>query len=174
MTNSGLIVFLPLVGAILGGIVGAVGGAWANSWYRDREAKKAEDQERKGLLSLINAEVVEHWITFFVKPPPAAIAAQLSTDNWDRSKTRLAQLLPANDIFVLVSYYSQINLIRNQCRSLADAEDTEGVEDFISKAEAQTNEVLKVTSNYVDDPMSFGHMVQDDRQTEGAADDNPT
>ena len=58
-TNSGLIVFLPLVGAILGGIVGAVGGAWANSWYRDREAKKVEDRERVALLILLQRLAVE-------------------------------------------------------------------------------------------------------------------
>jgi uncharacterized membrane protein len=44
-SNAGLIVFLPLVGAILGAVVGAFGGAWANSWYRNREAKKARDEE---------------------------------------------------------------------------------------------------------------------------------
>ena len=53
-TNSGLIVFLPLVGAIVGGIV----GAWANSWYRNREDKKAQQQKCKGLLLLICHEVL--------------------------------------------------------------------------------------------------------------------
>ncbi len=49
MTDSGLIVLLPLVGAI--------GGAWANSWYRNREAKKAQEQETKALLILIDQEM---------------------------------------------------------------------------------------------------------------------
>lgn len=51
--SPGLIVFLPLVAAFVGAII----GAWANSWYRNREAKKAEDRERDGLLLLIHAEL---------------------------------------------------------------------------------------------------------------------
>ena len=52
MTVSGLLIFLPILSAII--------GAWANSWYRNREAKKAEDREREGLLRIIDAEVYEN------------------------------------------------------------------------------------------------------------------
>jgi len=55
-SNSVLIVFLPLIGAVVGGIV----GAWANSWYRGQEAQKADDRERESLLRIIDAEVYEN------------------------------------------------------------------------------------------------------------------
>ncbi len=56
MTVSGLLIFLPILSAFVGAII----GAWANSWYRNREAKKAEDREREGLLRIIDAEVYEN------------------------------------------------------------------------------------------------------------------
>jgi len=174
MTKSGLIVFLPLVGAILGGIIGAVGGAWANSWYRDREAKKAEDQERKGLLSLINAELADHWIVFFAGAVgPADVAARLSTDCWDRSKTTLARLLPADDVFELVKYYSRINQWRERYRFSADPGFTDDQNRDRDEIDAQAIRVWEVASKYVDDPMAFKHMFHEDRQIEEAADNDP-
>ena len=112
MTNSGLIVFLPLVGAILGGIVGAVGGAWANSWYRDREAKKAEIRERNGLLLLIHAELHHNLHLLMAlgdEPDEARLAGftNFQAEAWTSSRVRLTQLLPKDHIAALATYYSK-------------------------------------------------------------------
>lgn len=111
MTNSGLIVFLPLVGAVLGGVVGAIGSAWANSRYRDREAKKAEDRDRYGLLLLIHAELHHNefiLIELIDNPgkPQLDTYWNFQTDTWTSSRVRLAQLLSIDHITALANYYS--------------------------------------------------------------------
>jgi len=122
-TNPGLIVFLPLVGAILGGIV----GAWAHSWYRDREAKKAEDRERMGLMSLIHAEVDvnDSFLDLAEDPkvppgygwPDDALASSLETSVWDQSQTRLAQLLPTGEVMAILNYYAALKMTRDDLMS---------------------------------------------------------
>ena len=117
MANSGLIVLLPLVGAILGAIVGAVGGAWANNWYRDREAKKAEDREREGLLRLIDSEILFNGPFFrqfrddpsFLTPH---VADTLRTESWNNTNARLGQLLPADHMRILSGYYFHIYMTK--------------------------------------------------------------
>src|SRR3712207_3297022 len=101
--NTGLIVFLPLIGAILGGIIGAVGGAYANSRYRDQEVKKTEDRELNALLLLIDAEVVDHIKNIMnatdihespsegQRPPVPGVFNDFvmpRTEDWDRIKER--------------------------------------------------------------------------------------
>lgn len=114
MSDSSLIVFLPLIGAILGAVVGGFVGAYANSWYRDREAKKARDQELKGLTLLLFTEVGHneallkmhegHPNTEHIFP-----LTGLKTDIWVSSRVRLAQLLTNEHTSALVSYYRTIN-----------------------------------------------------------------
>jgi hypothetical protein len=84
---------LPLVGAILGAIIGGVVGAYANSRARVRETKETEDRERKGLLLLISAEVYDNDITFRTQTRPSNVATGLTTNVWDNSQVRLANLL---------------------------------------------------------------------------------
>jgi hypothetical protein len=126
-TSSGLIVFLPLVAAFVGAII----GAYANSWYRDREAKKAEDRERKGLLSLISAEVdinnrlldgkqLEDLEEDQSVKWSFNIASSLETSAWDQSQTRLAQLLYRGDLHHIVHYYTVLKVTRNQLQSEYD------------------------------------------------------
>jgi hypothetical protein len=85
-SNSVLIVFLPLIGAVVGGVV----GAWANSWYRGREAQKADDRERESLLRIIDAEVYENMRLLKDMRTDPDISekypsrAALSTDVWDQ------------------------------------------------------------------------------------------
>jgi hypothetical protein len=85
-SNSVLIVFLPLIGAVVGGVV----GAWANSWYRGREARKADDRERESLLRIIDAEVYENMRLLKDMRTDPGISekypsrAALSTDVWDQ------------------------------------------------------------------------------------------
>ncbi len=45
------------IGDVLLIFISAFGGAWANSRFRGREAKKAEKEERKSLVFLIDTEV---------------------------------------------------------------------------------------------------------------------
>jgi hypothetical protein len=109
MTNSGLIVFLPLVGAVVGAII----GAWANSWYRDREAKKVENRELKALMTLIFAEYGDnHGLLKLLSSESNRLEVRsltnLQTVTLDDSKVRLAQLLPADHVTALVRYYGQI------------------------------------------------------------------
>lgn len=99
-------------------IISAFGGAWANSWQRDQEAKKAEDRELRGLLVLIDWEILNNnkrlhddegdEISLF-----AVLAIDgLRTESWDRSAARLTQLLPPLHVHALSAYYSQITEIQ--------------------------------------------------------------
>jgi hypothetical protein len=110
MTNTGLIVFLPLVGAV----VGAVFGAFANGLYRDWQDKKARDREREGLVRLIAAEVATNNAAFTTLTKAANIELDLRTavrtTVWDESKVSLAQLMPANYIAQLTEYYTVISV----------------------------------------------------------------
>ncbi len=121
--NSGLIVFLPLMGAILGAVVGAFGGAWANSWYRNREALKARDEERDGLLILLSTEVSTNnqilgtslkGLASTSDANRATVAATLRSEVWDKSNVRLAQLIPGNFLAALAFYYHRIEFMRLQ------------------------------------------------------------
>jgi predicted nuclease of restriction endonuclease-like RecB superfamily len=89
---SGWTILSPLVGAVVGGIV----GAWANSWYRDKEAKKARDEECRRLLILPSDEVATNNLAFdlFLKERVVQpefdnrtnVAANLHSAVWDESK----------------------------------------------------------------------------------------
>ncbi len=121
MKDSALIVFLPLVGAVLGAIVGAL----ANGWYRDREAKKAEDREREGLLRLIDLEVQYNKLQLHIGIKGEARLFDLlsinkpSTDIWDRSAVRLTQLLTPIEASALAVYYKEIAKILNAIEASA-------------------------------------------------------
>ena len=53
MTASALELFLPVLSAFVGAIIGAL----ANGRYRDRQDRRAEDREAKGLLMLTDIEI---------------------------------------------------------------------------------------------------------------------
>ncbi len=116
MTVSGLLIFLP----ILSTFVGAIIGAWANSWYRNREAKKAEDREREGLLRIIDAEVYENnrLLKDMIAEPHIAdkypSRTALNTAVWDDSRTKLSQLLATDQehIVHLTRHYAVVGRIR--------------------------------------------------------------
>jgi hypothetical protein len=114
-SNSVLIVFLPLIGAVVGGVV----GAWANSWYRGWEAQKADDRERESLLRIIDAEVYENMRLLKDMRTDPDISdkypsrAALSTDVWDQSWSSLSRLLSKDQdhIFALVRHYASVRRI---------------------------------------------------------------
>jgi hypothetical protein len=119
VANTSLIVFLPVVSAFLGAII----GAWANSWYRNREAEKARDEEREGLLILLSIEVANNNRLFkgFLQhrdddpniDERATIAAALQSAAWDESKVRFAQLLISRTYLEdAARYYMRIQIVR--------------------------------------------------------------
>ena len=110
MQGSALVDFLPLFGAALGAIAALIGaflGAYANSWYRDREAKKAEDRELRGMMTLVFAEYGDNdGLLKLLMGEPSLMQVRsftnLQTAVWDDSKVRLAQLLPSDHVTALV------------------------------------------------------------------------
>jgi hypothetical protein len=127
MTNSGLIIFLPLVTAFVGAII----GAWANSWYRGREAKKAEEEERKGLLLLVHAEIQynNYLLDEFLERWPATTydsSATLQTATWDDAKVKLVPLLTEEHTTALILYYWQIQSILDVVKDESLTEDRKG------------------------------------------------
>jgi hypothetical protein len=110
--TSGLIVFLPLVGAIAGGFVGAVATGLVRS-YQDR---KARNQERKGLLDLIGSELTYNIsLIGTVKgqgDSAAGVIHNLRTDVWESVQVRLAQLLPKDELDMILYYYANIQMIK--------------------------------------------------------------
>ena len=106
MAVSGLLVFLPLLSAFVGAII----GAYANSWYRDREAKKARDRERSGLLWLLDSEIVWNRVTLNAdKATYNDITTRLKQDVWQETRSELAKLLPPTLFRDIVRYYAHLN-----------------------------------------------------------------
>ena len=70
------------IGDVILVIISVFGGAWANRLYRNREIKKAEDEERRSLLSLIETEVSFNamYLEAVSKGPPSDVIPYLRTD----------------------------------------------------------------------------------------------
>ncbi len=111
--------YLPLVGAVLGGIIGGFVGAYANGRVRAKEEQEKSGRERRGLLLLIDAEVYSHIIALEKKREELrsgqeATASKLNllatprSEDWNRSKERLAQLLPTDHMKNLIIYYKAL------------------------------------------------------------------
>jgi hypothetical protein len=120
MTDSALIVFLPLVGAV----VGAVFGAFANGLYRDWQDKKARDREREGLMLLIGAEIAGHQEAFKDAHIRKGILGRntFSTEVWDESRVRLAQLLSTDHMTAVTRYYAELVKVRDNAARLKQLE----------------------------------------------------
>jgi hypothetical protein len=111
---TGWIVLPPLIGAIAGGFV----GAWANSRFKNREVRRAEDEERNSLLFLIDTEVdfialYALYLEAVSKGPPSGVIPDLRTDVWDTSRARLARLLPIGDMKKLAPYFELTRMVRS-------------------------------------------------------------
>jgi hypothetical protein len=107
----------PLLTAALLALFGAIVGAIANGRVRDREARELRNQERVGLLILLDHEIKDnHSLLNSFKERPTILYSQsvggLQTASWDNAKVRLAQLLAREHIERLASYYSQIYVLK--------------------------------------------------------------
>lgn len=113
------------IGDVILVIISVFGGAWANRLYRNREIKKAEDEERRSLLSLIETEVSFNamYLEAVSKGPPSDVIPYLRTDVWDTSQARLVHLLLIGDKNKLAPYYELTRMIK---RSEAAAKDDPG------------------------------------------------
>jgi hypothetical protein len=165
-------------------IISAFGGAWANSWYRSWEAKKAEDRELRGLLILIDWEILNNnkrlhddegdEISLF-----GVLAIDgLRTESWDRSAARLTQLLSPLHVYALSAYYSHIAEIQPAIESPVTPRE-EWVEAMLAEQGSQAlelgnaarwlinHEYIKETDRVLPVPEPPGHTAID----EGAATD---
>jgi hypothetical protein len=159
--NSALIVFLPLIGAVV--------GAWANSWYRNREAEKARDEEREGLLILLSMEVstnnrsLETFLMGLAATPDenrASVAATLGSEAWDESKVRLAQLIPANFLAMLALCYNRIELMRLQW-TVPIGESSEYDAERARDMRGNGISVIRAAQRYMSDPESVASMLDE-------------
>jgi hypothetical protein len=106
------------VGDLILIIISAIFGASLNSWYRSWEAKKVQEQEREGLLYLIDAELHGNELKLqnLIQDPNRIEYPRLTapkTEDWNQAKHRLTQLLPAEHIAPLVAYYEAAQAIAN-------------------------------------------------------------
>jgi hypothetical protein len=162
MTDSALIVFLPLVGAVVGAIV----GAWANSWYRDREAKKAEDRDRYGLLLLMHAELHHNeFLLLSLKGDPSEpeldTFSNFQTNTWISSRVRLAQLLSKDHITALATYYSWLETfsdVLNDKRMPFD-EKIDEVKGFVSGTLYFSDAAKRFGAKYIFDDLGFDPVI---------------
>jgi hypothetical protein len=163
-TSSGLIVILPLVGAVVGGIV----GAWANSWYRDKEARKLREQEREGLLRLIHAEIRSNDDVLESGKTYRDIASNLRTDVWDESKIKLAQLLPSDHIDLLNRYYNAVHIMRRNF-ALYTVEMSENIKKQIRDVRAIGDRTIANAEQFMSDAKNLGPLQPRNRQRDGTA-----
>ena len=86
--------------------------------YGRWEGKKQKDQERKGLLLLLDAEIhdnnekLDDSYGGDVFRESGVLA--LRTESWDGSKVRLAQLLPAQHVYALTKYYEHLRWVQEE------------------------------------------------------------
>jgi hypothetical protein len=142
MTNSDLIIFLPLVGAIL--------GAWANGLYRDWQDKKARRRERVGLLTLIFYEVDFNDSGLKVAtlgPARTIIAHNLRTDAWDEAQSKLAPELPFEYLRQLAHYYGQIKLLK-ALPLAGNGELSAGEQEFMQRTMEVGKAIMHSTQTY--------------------------
>ena len=172
MANTGLIVFLPVVSAFVGAII----GAWANSWYRNREAKKARDEEREGLLILLSIEVATNSQTLQgfserlaahpdidERASAAAnfVAANLSSAVWDESRAKLAPLLPRMFVATVSLHYRDIEDVRLHWTGPYGGfseRDTERIRSIREDGIA----VIQATQRYISDPRFSAALLKDE------------
>ncbi|MDP8899705.1 MAG: hypothetical protein M3N33_00845 [Actinomycetota bacterium] len=155
MTTSELIVFLPLVGAILGAVVGGVVGAYANSRARDREVKKMQDQERRGLLLLVGSEVQHNTrlLTVISAGKPSAIIQNLQTIVWDETQIRLSSLLNFAYLEEITNYYALVKvhqtspIARKAKTEDMTASERQGIESMMVLAMA----IMRKAQDYIGD-----------------------
>ncbi len=153
MTNSGLIVFLPLVTAFVGAII----GAWANSWYRNREVKTALKEEGKGLLIVISAEIQYNTrlLGLIHEGKPSATIQNLRMDTWDETQVRFAQLFPADYTVQIANYYSVLAV--HQISPIAHKTSTEDLTKPDIKAIqfslTQGMSIVERAKSYTEDPI---------------------
>jgi hypothetical protein len=165
-------------------IISAFGGAWANSWYRDQEAKKAEDRELRGLLILIDWEILDNNKRLHddegdeISLLGVLAIDRLRTENWDRSAARLTQLLPPLHVHALAAYYSIIAEIQATVESPVTPRD-ESVEAMLADQGSRAvelgnaarwlinHEYVKEIDRVLPVPEPHGHSAID----EGAATD---
>jgi hypothetical protein len=167
-------------------IISAFGGAWANGWYRSWEAQKAEDRELRGLLILIDWEILDNnkrlhddegdEISLF----GVLAIDRLRTESWDRSAARLTQLLPPLHVHTLSAYYSIVAEVQSTVESPVTPRD-ESVEAMLAEQGSQAvdlgnaarwlinDEYVKETDRVLPVPEPPGHSAID----EGAATDRP-
>lgn len=158
MTSTGLIVFLPVVAAFVGAII----GAWANSWYRNKEVKKAQDQEREGLLVLISVEVatnimifntfIEHLDTWPDADNRTNVAKRVHTLVWEESSAKLAQLLPSWDIASIALYYRRIDYLRLRWTAPSRELSAEDDAEYIHSMREQGVKVIQIAQAYISNP----------------------
>jgi hypothetical protein len=165
VANSGLIVFLPLVSAFVGAII----GAYANSWYRNREAEKARDEEREGLLILLSIEVagynrlfetfLERRVSMSDIDDRAGVATVLQSTVWDESKVRLAQLqMPGTYLETVAHYYARIDAQR-QFWTVPPGDLSEDDSELVREIREEGINVIQVTKDYVSDPEFAARML---------------
>lgn len=153
MPSAELVIFLPLIGAILGAVVGGFVGAYANSWYRDREAKKAQNAERQSLLFLIGAEVRFNYVLINAISfgPPSGPIDSLQTAIWDKVHTCLARLLTVEFMHDLVAYYGFLKI--QQMSPLANEQEAlEHEPASMERMQTLGEQILREVQKYIEDP----------------------
>lgn len=141
----------PLAAAVLGGFV----GAWANSWYRDRESKRAQDEERKGLLILLSAELKDNLrlLDLIWVGPLSVPIAQLRTEVWGDIQLRFAQLFPSDYVEEVAQLYSvvAIQAISPIARKRSHEEMTETERRAVAMIMDNSVSIMRRAETYVND-----------------------
>jgi len=155
--NSGLIVFLPLVGAVVGAII----GAFANGLYRGRQDKKARNRERNGLLKLIFDEIDSNGLEMKemkrARTPAKTIIDNLTTDVWDEQQGKLAAELPFEQLQLMTKYYRLVKSLK--ALPLAkDADLSADEQEIMHWAIVSGTNVMRFTQKYFPEHFRRDHL----------------
>jgi hypothetical protein len=108
---------LAILGVLgsLGG--GAAVGAAVNHFLHERTERKQSEREKEALAILIRTEILVNAgsLDFLLDHPHNLLAQEysppLTSKTWQDARVRLAQLLPGKDLVVVMTYYTNLQML---------------------------------------------------------------
>jgi hypothetical protein len=117
-------VWVPIVG-VLGSLgVGSAVGAVVTHLLRERAERERSEQEKQALAILVRTEILINAgsLDFLLEHPRNLLAQEysppLTLRTWEDARVRLAQLLPGKDLVVVMTYYTNLQMVLEDLPSM--------------------------------------------------------
>ena len=131
----------------LGALIGALVGAASTYLLGELTQGRREEREKRGLLRLVSIEIAhnEKQCQLLRTIPSYVFSEQIDLikmDTWASARTRLAQLLPNEDLDLLARYYASLQELVSVGRSSRAHERSRGAPVSAGSVENRAKELL--------------------------------